>query len=72
MGIHLEYVTARSASISYQDERDVYGAIAPEAQDVLVIAGDDGVVVTGTREELLAFAERIAKVVQDGPAPYEG
>lgn len=72
MSINWEYLDARSASVAYMDERDLYSAEDPTEQNVLVISGDEGIVVVGSAEELLAFAERVVATVKAGPHAYEG
>lgn len=72
MSIHWEYLAANTVSVEYLDERDVYSAINPTKQNVLAIVVDDGVIITGTAEELAAVGQRIIDVVRAGPTPYEG
>ena len=70
MSTRLEYVPATSP-VYYVNELTLEQAEAPEDQDVLVISYDEAIVLTGSAEELVDFAERVIKVVRRGAPPIE-
>lgn len=65
MSTRLEYVPA-TCGVQYLDERLLEAAYSPDEQDVLLLSYDEGIVIVGSKDELLALANRIVHAVMAG------
>lgn len=70
MSTRFEYVNVKTASLELTDERNL-AVDDPDPQVVLIIGYDEAVILTGTREELIAFAMCLYVTAIGTPTPYE-
>lgn len=66
MGVHVEWVDARTTSVAFVPPGEVEDSWGTENdRHALVLAGDDEVVIEGTPAELKALVERMKLLLAD-------
>lgn len=65
--MRLEYPWAPAISVAYGPEKNLPGAERSGEQNVLLLTQTDGLVITGTKQEILALLERARNAIEPLP-----
>ncbi len=68
----LTYFWAPAISAAYGPEKNLPGADPSREENVLLLVQTEGVVITGTKLEILAMLERARNVIEPLPPSYLG
>jgi len=65
--MRLDYLWAPAISVAYGPEKNLPGVTDPGQGNVLLLMQTDGVVITGTKQEILAMLERARNAIEPLP-----